>query len=129
MPQALSLVPTREKFIAEPRDHLEPGHERRAHPRQTLFTAGMLLFEDGGSDLCTIVDRSLGGFRLRLNDERELPDRFTLIDLVAGLGFEGQTVWRKPPEAGCRALMRYDLRRSPKGRGARLQEIWKASVA
>jgi hypothetical protein len=77
------------------------GPERRAHPRETLFVTALLV----------------------------LPDGFQLIDLLSGLGYEGLTVWRAPPEAGARRLATYDLRAAQDGIGEKLQAAWKAALA
>lgn len=116
---------TVERYIAEPRS----GPERRAHPRATLFVTALLVLPDGSTPLCTLVDRSLGGFRVKLHTEDRLPDRFELIDLLSGLGYEGLTVWRAPPEAGARRLATYDLRAEQDGIGEKLQAAWKAALA
>ena len=113
-----------ERYIAEPTS----GPERRAHPRETLFVTAMLVLPDGATQLCTLVDRSAGGFRLRLHTEDRLPDQFALIDLLSGLGYEGRTVWRAPPNAGAMRLATYDLRAEQDGVGANLQAAWKAAL-
>ena len=116
---------TAERYIAEPTS----GPERRAHPRETLFVTAMLVLPDGKTQLCTLADRSAGGFRIRLHTEDRLPDQFALIDLLSGLGYEGQTVWQTPPNVGARRLATYDLRADQSGVGAKLQATWKAALA
>ena len=115
---------TTERYIAEPTS----GPERRTHPRETLFVTAMLVLADGETQLCTLVDRSAGGFRIKLHTEDRLPDRFALIDLLSGLGYEGQTVWRAPPNAGARRLATHDLRADQSGVGAKLQSAWRAAL-
>ena len=116
---------TADRYIAEPRS----GPERRAHPRETLFAAALLVLADGSTQLCTMVDRSLGGFRLELHTGDRIPDRFALIDLLSGLGYEGLTVWRANAQAGARRLATYDLRVEQDGVGEKLQAAWKAALA
>ena len=115
-----------DRYIAEPQSAPD---ERRAHPRETLFAAALLVLADGSTQLCTMVDRSLGGFRLKLQADHQLPDHFQLIDLLSGLGYEGQTVWRAEALAGARRLATYDLRAEQDGVGERLQAAWKAALA
>lgn len=117
---------TTDRYIAEPQSAPD---ERRAHPRETLFAAAMLVLPDGSTQLCTMVDRSLGGFRLKLHTVDPLPDRFELIDLLSGLGYEGLTVWRTEAQAGARRLATYDLRAQQDGIGERLQTAWKTALA
>lgn len=114
-----------ERFIAEP----SSGPERRAHPRETLFATALLVLADGSTQLCTMVDRSLGGFRLKLKAGAALPDHFALIDLLSGLGYEGEVVWRADVLAGARRLATYDLRADQDGVGERLQTAWKTALA
>jgi len=117
--------PAAERYIAEPRS----GPDRRAHPRETLFTVAMLVVADGNTRACTLVDRSLGGVRVRLEPWDDLPDRFQLIDLLSGLAYDLETVWRAPPEAGARRLRTYDLRRPDSVAGCRLQAAWHRATA
>jgi len=114
-----------ERYIAEP----TAGPERRSHPRETLFATALLVLADGTTQLCTLVDRSLGGFRLKLHTNDQLPDQFELIDLLSGLGYEGQTVWRAEALAGARRIATYDLRAEQDGIGQRLQTAWKTALA
>ena len=117
---------TTERYIAEP---VSGPEERRAHPRETLFVTAMLVAPDGSTSLCTLVDRSVGGFRIRLHADQQAPDRFTLIDLLSGLAYDGLTVWRNQAEAGARRLTTYDLRADQSGMGETLQAAWKAALA
>jgi hypothetical protein len=115
----------RERFIAEPK----PPVDRRGSPREQVFLTGLLVRGDGETAACIIVDRSETGFRIKLLEGGELPERFGLIDLVAGVGHEGQTVWRSAPFAGARKLASYDLREAQTGMAATLQHVWRTALA
>lgn len=113
-----------ERFIAEPK----PAPDRRGSPRERVDLPGLLVDPAGGVCQCMIVDRSQGGFRIRLLDDNPIPEVFGLIDLVAGVGFEGHVVWRQAHLAGARALVRHDLRAGQKGFAQRLQDAWTAAL-
>jgi hypothetical protein len=115
----------RERFIAEPK----PPLDRRGSPREQVFLTGLLVWGDGETAACIIVDRSETGFRVKLLEGDELPDRFGLIDLVAGVGHEGQTVWRSMPFAGARKLASFDLHDAQSGLAAILQRVWRTALA
>lgn len=116
---------TRERFIAEPK----PGFDRRGSPREPVFLTGLLVFGDDQVVSCVVVDRSEGGFRVKILEDAEFPDRFGLIDLLSGVGHECQTAWRKAPFVGARKLGSHDLRETQDGPAANLQRIWRTALA
>ncbi|HEX5376970.1 MAG TPA: hypothetical protein VFW47_00250 [Phenylobacterium sp.] len=103
--------------------------DRRGSPREQVFLTGLLVFGEGRTAPCIIVDRSETGFRIKLLEDVELPDRFGLIDLVAGVGHQGLAVWRNAPLAGARKLESFDLREPQVGPGLILQAAWRAALA
>lgn len=115
----------RERFIAEPR----PGFDRRGSPREPVFLTGLLVFGDAQIVSCVIVDRSEGGFRIKILEDTELPDQFGLIDLLSGVGHECRTAWRNAPFAGTRKVSSHDLRAPQTGWAANLQHIWRTALA
>lgn len=115
----------RERFIAEPK----PPVDRRGSPREQVFLTGLLVTEAGETLACIIVDRSESGFRIKLLEGDDLPSRFGLIDLVAGVGHEGQTVWTSKPFAGARKLRSFDLHAPQTGLAATLQDVWRTALA
>ena len=115
----------RERFIAEPK----PGFDRRGSPREPVFLTGLLVFGDNQIVSCVIVDRSETGFRVKILEDAELPDRFGLIDLLSGVGHECQTAWRNAPFAGVRKLESHDLRAEQTGLARDLQRIWRTALA
>lgn len=125
MPEMGTAEAERERFIAEPK----PGFDRRGSPREQVFLTGLLVFGDNETAACIIVDRSESGFRVKLLEDVVLPERFGLIDLVAGVGHEGQTVWSNAPFAGARKLRSYDLHAEQTGMALTLQTIWWTALA
>ena len=115
---------THERFIAEPQRPLD----RRMHPRQEVFLNGLIVLTDGATVGCIIVDRSQTGFRLKVLAEFSLPDQFGLIDLVAGVGHDNETIWREMPFAGSKTLAKYDLHQAAPGRATTLRDIWTAAL-
>ena len=115
----------RERFIAEPK----PGFDRRGSPREPVFLTGLLVFGDDRIVSCVIIDRSESGFRIKLLENAILPERFSLIDLLSGVGHECQTAWRKAPFAGVRKQESHDLREVQDGAAANLQRIWRTALA
>jgi hypothetical protein len=51
---------------------------------------------------CRIVDRVVGGVRLRLVRNISPPARFYLFDEAEGMLFSAQIVWRRGSDVGCR---------------------------
>lgn len=125
MPNLGATHMPRERFIAEP----QPGFDRRGSPREQVFLTGLLVLPGEEIAACVIVDRSEGGFRIKLLEDTPLPPRFGLIDLVAGVGHEGETVWHKAPFAGARRLKSYDLHISQAELGGVLQRVWRTALA
>jgi len=124
--QTLRLVADdEERFIAEPR---RDWIERRASPREQVYLTGLVVRPDGSTFSCVIVDRSRGGFRIQTGDEA-VPDRFGLIDLVAGSGYLAEAVWRNAPQAGLRRLTTYDLRAPEDEFSARMRDAWRDALA
>ena len=114
-----------ERFIAEPK----PGFDRRGSPREPVFLTGLLVFGDDQIVSCVIVDRSDSGFRIKLLEDADLPERFGLIDLLSGVGHECQAVWRSAPFAGMRKLKSHDLREAQDGAAANLERVWRTALA
>ncbi len=125
MPELGTEEAGRERFIAEPK----PPVDRRGSPREQVFLTGLLVTEAGETLACIIVDRSESGFRIKLLEGDDLPPHFGLIDLVAGVGHEGQTVWTSKPFAGARKLKSFDLHEPQTGLAATLQDVWRTALA
>lgn len=125
MPNTGTAHMPRERFIAEPK----PGFDRRGSPREQVFLTGLLVLQDDQVAACVIVDRSETGFRIKLLEDVELPQHFGLIDLVAGVGHRGETVWRQFPFVGARRLKSYDLHIAQPDLGGVLQRAWRKALA
>ena len=125
MPNTGTENTPRERFIAEPK----PGFDRRGSPREPVFLTGLLAFGDNEIVSCVIVDRSESGFRIKLLEDVGFPERFSLIDLLSGVGHECQAVWRQAPFAGVRKLESHDLRAEQTGLAGELQRIWRPALA
>lgn len=125
MPNSGTARAPRERFIAEP----QPGLDRRGSPRRQVFLTGLLVLPGEEIAACIIVDRSESGFRIKLLEEVQLPRHFGLIDLVAGVGHEGEAVWFNAPFAGARRLKSYDLHIAQPELGGVLQKVWRTALS
>ena len=114
-----------EKFIAEPK----LGFDRRRHPRRPAHLSALVVDDAGKTSPCVIMDHSQSGFRIRLLSADHLADQFGLIDLLSGVGHEGQLVWHEGQEIGARSSAQFDLRSEQNGVGLTLQQIWRTALA
>jgi hypothetical protein len=125
MPNTGTENAPRERFIAEPK----PGFDRRGSAREPVFLTGLLVFGEDQIVSCVIVDRSESGLRIKLLEDVALPEHFSLIDLLSGVGHECQAVWCNAPFAGARKSKSHDLRAEQTGLAGELQRIWRTALA
>lgn len=57
---------------------------------------------------CVILDINVYGARLEVGGEAP-PERFHLIDLLSGVGYEARIMWRQTPMVGTRFLATWNL--------------------
>ncbi len=99
--------------------------DRRASPRESVSLPAFLLLAGDELVSCTIVDRSLEGFRIDLGEAvTTVPDRFLMVDLLGGIGHEAQVAWRGGSFVGARSLRRHDLHEPQAGVAAELKKAW-----
>lgn len=99
--------------------------DRRASPRESVSLPAFLLMDGGELLSCTIVDRSLEGFRIELAEAgTAVPDRFLMVDILGGIGHEAQVAWRGGTFVGARSLRRHDLHEPQVGVAAELKQAW-----
>lgn len=82
-----------------------PAHEReqRAQPRRWRLQSGRIRATDGGFSLvCTIVDISDDGAKVRVDAAVNLPNSFFLVDCLRRVAYDAQLVWSAFPEYGLR---------------------------
>lgn len=85
-------------------------NNRRKRARRRAILAGYLMFDDGRSTSCRIVDLSETGARVRLPTTLPLPEKFWLLNTSEWLAHEVKLAWRSHAEAGLHLLSRRDLR-------------------
>lgn len=97
--------------------------ERRATPREPVLLPALLVEMGGRRRPCVIVDRSQGGMRLSVPDEKAVPETFFVLDLVTGMGREVEAAWRSSPEVGVKIVRSFDLGEPQEGVGETLRQI------
>lgn len=102
--------------------------ERRAHPRFRTLLTGLIVDAGLNTVRCAIVNRSEGGFRLRLSDDNAPPANFLMIDVREGVAHEAQTVWSNLPLLGARSTKAHRLATAQDGLGRALQSIWRSAL-
>ena len=76
---------------------------RRDARRRTRLRAGKILDRANRFLMdATIIDRSLGGFRLRLSRDGAVPEIFHLYDEECGVIFAARQIWRRQGVIGAR---------------------------
>jgi hypothetical protein len=95
--------------------------ERRATPRLVCSLAAFVL---PGPIMCSVVDRSDTGLRLRF--QRELHGRTKLVVVLMGSGhaFAGDVRWRKDNEVGVLTTSRCDLNGLVPSGFAEARQVW-----
>jgi hypothetical protein len=83
---------------------------RRARGRRRAILAGYLMFDDGRSAACRIVDVSDTGAKVRLPAMLPLPETFWLLNRSDWLAHEVKLAWRTEVEAGLLYLSKRNLR-------------------
>ncbi len=109
---------------AERMSRANSGIERRASPREPVLLPALIVEADGQRRPCVIVDRSTGGLRISLSDDQPVPDSFSVVDLVTGVGREVEVAWRALPMVGVRTLQECDLRAPADAFGENLRKVW-----
>lgn len=83
-----------------------------------------MLVAPGLEMACTILDMSKGGLKLRTERQTSLPARVTVVDIAAGLAFEGEVAWRRGAEAGVKLKGPSPLRGLVPSRLIAAREAW-----
>ncbi len=82
-----------------------------------------MLFDDGRSSACDIMELSIDGARVRLPDAAQLPDKLWLINVSNWLAHEVTVIWRKTTTAGVSFHSSRDLRDPQTDRDRALHEL------
>ncbi len=77
--------------------------ERRRFPRHKTLNVGVIAYPDGRCVDCTILDISVSGARIRLDEYSECPTLFTLR-VGSGRSYRGQFAWQNKHELGFKFL-------------------------
>jgi hypothetical protein len=88
----------------------EVDNNRRIRGRRKAILAGYLMFDDGRSSTCRIIDLSDTGARVRLPTLMALPEKFWLLNTSDWLAHEVKLAWRSDVEAGLVFLSKRNLR-------------------
>ena len=84
-------------------EELSVGPERRQSRRHKTLKAGEIVYRDGHSVDCTVLDLSEGGARLRLGEFTQCPAQFTLR-IGSGPSYRCRLVWHGKHELGAKFL-------------------------
>ncbi len=103
----------------------EPTRTDGWSARERVILGGLIAWSDARFTLsCSFKDVSDEGARLQLPAGAILPERFSLIEFKTGLGFEAQTMWRRPPQIGVKFLSTIDLRQPVAEEFHHLRRLW-----
>ena len=100
--------------------------EKRGGGRQRVLLSGTIVF-GAHSQVCSIINRSENGARLRLLTRQPLPSIFYLIDVEKGRAHEAEMVWLKRPLAGVAFKTSLDLSGPLEPEHKHLERLWKQS--
>ncbi len=96
--------------VADKPHDAEVNNNRRKRGRRRAILAGYLMFDDGRSSTCRIVDLSDTGAKVRLPTMLPLPEKFWLLNTSDWLAHEVKLAWRSNLEAGLVFLSKRNLR-------------------
>jgi hypothetical protein len=97
--------------------------DRRGEQRSPANARGVVV-APGLEVTCRITDASAHGLRLRLDRNLALPPSVIVVDIAAGLAYEGDVAWRKGLEAGLKVRAEARLRGLIPSRLTAARDAW-----
>jgi hypothetical protein len=86
----------------------DPGSDRRAEERRPVNNSGAIFALRGQTSVAvTIVDRSEGGAKLKINGNPGLPNVILLVDYSTNSVFECEVRWRQGGNVGVQIIDAY----------------------
>lgn len=95
--------------------------ELRATPRLGCSLAAFVL---PGPIMCSVVDRSETGFRLRFQREPDGRTKLVVVLLASGHAFSANVKWRKDKEMGVLTTAQCDLNSLVPSGFAEARQVW-----
>ena len=103
--------------------------ERRVRSRRRSALRGCLCFPGGRAANCTIQNLSVGGCRIRLKEDGQLPMAVVLLDFSNRLAHEAQVTWQEGETAGLEFSASYDIANPRDQRGHELKRLYDEAAA
>ena len=103
--------------------------DRRLHPREAADEPVRLITVGGHAYDAVVVDRSLRGLRILLDQAATLQGEVTVLARSAGAVYVARVVWRTPPYAGLSITRTVDMRTSAGHDTAGLHKLWREHIA
>ena len=107
----------------------EDQPERRVRSRRRSALRGCLCMPGGRWANCTIQNLSVGGGRIRLKQDSQLPMTVVLLDFSNRLAHEAQVTWQEGETAGLEFSASYDITHPHDERGHELRRLYDEAAA
>ena len=102
--------------------------DRRVHPRASASETVRLVTSSGHAYDALVVDRSLRGLRVHLEQAATLPTEVTVLSRGAGAAHVAKVVWRTAPYAGLSIARTVDMRTASDPDSAGLRKLWREHI-
>ena len=103
--------------------------DRRLYPREVASETVRLVTTGGHAYDAVVVDRSLRGLRVRLDQAATLPTEVTVLSRGAGAAHMAKVVWRTAPYAGLSIARTVDMRTALGPEAAGLHKLWREHIS
>ena len=108
---------------------VHPDADRRLEARQAASERVKLIGAQSRAFEAEVVDRSLRGLRVRLDQAASLPAEVTVLSPASGAAHIARVVWRSAPYAGLSILKTIELRTASGPETAALRRLWREHIA
>jgi hypothetical protein len=105
------------------------GAERREHPREAANEPVKVVTGGGHVLPAVVVDRSLRGMRLRIDDVSALSGELTVLHPTRGLAQFARIAWRTAPYAGLSITRSVEMRTATGADTVQLRKLWREHIA
>lgn len=99
--------------------------ERRQHPRQSAHGQVRLATRSGHAFDAELIDRSLSGMRVRLNEADAVPVELSIVWLAGAVVYDARVVWRTPPYVGLSIRRTVDMRSPAGAKDLEASRLWR----
>ncbi len=107
----------------------QPDAERRSDARYAASEPVKLVGAQNRVFEAEVVDRSLRGLRVRLDQAALLPSDITVLSRASGAAHMAKVVWRSAPYAGLSIHKTVELRTASGPETAALRRLWREHIA